>query len=70
MLPEVESLIVRVCGFLKKALLSREEPDISSSIVKSKHAFILACYTRIISLKRGSALKTCSNDFIRSIVNA
>ena len=38
-LPEVESLRVRVCGFLKKALPSREEPDISLSIMNSKARF-------------------------------
>ena len=38
-LPEIESLEIRVCGFLKKALPSREEPDISLSIVNSKARF-------------------------------
>ena len=59
------------CGFLKKALTSREEPDISLSIVNSKarlHLLILARYARNISPKHGSALNT-RNDFIRSILN-
>ena len=57
--------------FLKKALPSREEPDISLSIVNSKarlYLLIFAHYARIISLKRGIALNTCSNDFIRRYI--
>ena len=49
---------------------SREEPDISLSIVNSKHAFVLTLlyshFTRVISPKHGSALNTRRNDFIRS----
>ena len=62
----------RVLWFLKKALPSREEPDISLSMVNSK-ARLHLLYTRAhyacnISPKRGSALNT-RNDFIRSILN-
>ena len=39
MLPEVESLRVQSLWLLKKALPSREEPDISLSIVNSKACF-------------------------------
>ena len=46
-------------------MLSREEPDISLSIVKS---FILARSAHNISQRHGSALNT-RNDFIRSIFN-
>ena len=41
MLPEVESLRVQSLWLLKKALPSREEPDISSSIVNSKARFYM-----------------------------
>ena len=44
MLPEVESLRVQSLWLLKKPLPSREEPDISSSIVNSKVRF----YTRAL----------------------
>ena len=49
--PEVESLRVQFLGFLKKALPSREEPDISLSILNSKARlpfFILAHCVRNI----------------------
>ena len=49
---------------LSKALPSREEPDISLSIVNGKAYFHIECYARIISPKCGSALNTRSNDFI------
>ena len=39
MLSEIESLRVQSLWFLKKALLSREEPDISLSILNSKERF-------------------------------
>ena len=70
MLSEVESLIEFAgCGFLKKALPSREEPDISLSIVNSKARFYThALHVRIISLKRGSVLNTCRNDFIHRYI--
>ena len=64
-LPEVESLRVQSLWLLKKALPSREEPDISLSIVNSKACFF---YAHIISLKRGSTLNTCSNDFIHTYI--
>ena len=67
MLPEVESLRVQSLWLLK-ALPSQEESDIILSIVNSKARFHLACYARIISLKCGSALDTCSNDFIRTYI--
>ena len=38
-LPEVESLRVKSLWLLKKALPSREEPDISLSIMNSKARF-------------------------------
>ena len=50
--------------WLLKALPSREEPDISLSIMNSKHAFLLMLlYSWFIS---PTALNTRSNDFIRS----
>ena len=67
MLPEVESL--RVQSFVA-SLPSREEPDISLSIINSKACFYthaLACIST--SPKRGSVLNTCSSDFIHSILN-
>ena len=66
MLSEVESLRVQSLWLLKKALPSREEPDIRLSIMNSKARFQLMRYARINSLKRGSALNTRSNDFIRT----
>ena len=70
MLPEVESLRVQSLWLLKKALPSREEPNISVSIVNSKHTVALMLlysrFTRVISPKCGSVLNTRSNDFIRS----
>ena len=39
MLPEVESLRVQSLWLLKKALPSRDEPDISLSILNSKAHF-------------------------------
>ena len=39
MLPEVESLRVQSLRLLKKALPSREEPDISLSVMNSKARF-------------------------------
>ena len=68
MLPEVESLRVQFCGFLKKLYPLREEPDISSSIMNNKPCFHLAHYARIISLKYSSALNTRSNDFIHTYI--
>ena len=65
MLSEVESLRVQSLWLLKKALPSREEPDISLSIMNSKARFHLACYARII---RPRALNTRSNDFIRTYI--
>ena len=66
MSPEVESLRVRSLWFLKKALPSKEEPNISLSIVNSKARF----YTHALraSPKRGSALNTRTNDFIRKYI--
>ena len=52
---------------LKKALPSREETNISLSIMNSKtclHLFILMHYARILSPKHTSMLNTRSNDFI------
>ena len=56
---------------LKKVVSSREEPDISLSIVDSKavkDTCILTLCTHIISLKCGSMLNTRSNDFIRRYI--
>ena len=71
MLPEVESLRLefRVLWLPTKALPSSEEPDISSSIVNSKAAFILVPNVRIVSPKHGSVLTTCSNDLYVGILN-
>ena len=66
MLPEVESL--RVQSFVA-CLPSSEEPDISSSIVNSKVAFILVHNVRIVSLKHDSMLNTCSSDLYVGILN-
>ena len=49
-----KALELRILWLLKKALPSREEPDISLSIMNSKAHFHLARYARIISPKRGS----------------
>ena len=65
MLSEVESLRIQRLWLLKKALPSREELDISLSILNSKDAFKLTLYARIISPRRGSALNTRSNNFLR-----
>ena len=66
----VESLRVHSLWLLKKALPSREEPDISLSIMNSKVRFythaLRACH--IISPKRGSAPNTRSIDFIRRYI--
>ena len=64
MLPEVESLRVQSLWLLKKALPSREEADISLSILNS----ILTLYVLIISPKHGSVLNTRSNDFIHTYI--
>ena len=61
MLPEVESLRVHSLWLLEKGLPSREEPDISLSIVNNKACSL---YDRIISPKHGSVLITRSSDFI------
>ena len=66
MLPEVESLRVQSLRLLKKALPSREKPDISLSLVNSKASFYThTLCVRITSSKRSNVLNTCSNDFIR-----
>ena len=52
MLPEVESVRVQSLWLLKKPLPSREEPDISSSIVNSKARF----YTRALLARSEVAL--------------
>ena len=66
-LPQVESLRVQSLWLLKKALPSREEPDVSLSTVNSKAHFythaLRACYCP----KPDSALNTRSNDFIRIV---
>ena len=49
MLPEVESLRVQSLWLLKKALLSREEPDISLSIPKPVHVTMIL-YVRILNV--------------------
>ena len=56
-------------GFLKKLYPSREEPDISSSIMNNKPRFHLMRYACIISLKHSSLLNTRSNDFIRTCID-
>ena len=56
---------VQSLWYLTKALPSREEPDISLSIMNSFH---LTCYARIISPKHGSTLNTHSNDFIHTYI--
>ena len=68
MSPELESLRVQSLWLLKKGLSSREESDISLSIVNSKACFHLARYAHIISLKRSRELNTLSNDFIRMYI--
>ena len=66
MLSEIESLRVQSLWLLKKALTSREEPDIS---LNSKARFYTkALYARIINPKRGSALNTRRSDFIRTYI--
>ena len=68
-LPEVKSLRVQSSWLFNKALSSREEPDISLSIVNSKACFFThALCVYDISLKRGSVLNTHSNDFIRRYI--
>ena len=62
---EVESLRVQSLWLLENALPSRDEPDILS-ILNSKARFYTNALRAIISLKRGSALNTRSNDFIRT----
>ena len=64
---EVESLRVQSFVASYKALPSREEPDISLSIVNSKACFILVRYAHNISPKHCSALNTCK-DFIRRYI--
>ena len=66
-----KALELRILWLLKKALPSREEPGISLSI---RHTFTSPHFTSphltsphltcVISLQRGSALNTRSNDFI------
>ena len=63
MLPEVESLRVQSLWLLKKALPSREEPDISSSILNSKARFYTNALRAYFSPKRGSALNTHTVDY-------
>ena len=66
MSPEVESLRVQNLWLLKKALPSREDPDMSLSILKiARHANALCA---IISPKCGSTLNTRRNDFIRTYI--
>ena len=48
MLPGVESLRVQSLWLVKKALPSREEPDISLSIMNSKARLHPTCYACII----------------------
>ena len=64
-IPEVESLRVHSCGFLKK-LYPQEELDISLSIVNSKSMLLYSHFMRVLTIMRGSAPNTHSNDFIRS----
>ena len=63
-LPEVESLRVQSLWLLKEALPSREESDISLSIINSKAHLHQLCTCACISPNHGSTLNTCSNDFI------
>ena len=66
-LAEVEVLEFRALRFLEKALPSREELDISLSIVNSEaplHLLYTCHYTHNIIPKHDSALNT-RNDFIR-----
>ena len=60
-LPEVESLRVQTLWLPKNALPSREEPDISLSIVNTKHAFLYSRFTRV--LLELSALNIRSNNW-------
>ena len=58
---KLKALEFRVLWFLKKASPSREEPDISLSIVNSEarlhllYTFILAHYARVISARSAVA---------------
>ena len=52
MLSEVESLRVQSLWLLKKALPSREEPDISLSILNSKAGF---CFTHVLLVRNAVA---------------
>ena len=68
MLPEVESLKIQSLWLFLKSFTLREEPDISLSIVNSKACFYTNVLRVIITLKRGSAFNTRSNDFIRGYI--
>ena len=57
-----KALEIRVLWFLKKALTSREEPDISLSIVNRKKARLHLLYTHV-------RYAQYTHDFIRSILN-
>ena len=65
-LPEVESLRVQFLWLLKKALPSREEPDISLSFVNSQARFHLAALRAYIISP--SALNT-RQEFYTCILN-
>ena len=64
---ELESLRVQSLWLLKKGLSSREESDISLSIINSKACFHLACKAHIISLKHSRALNTLIAMILYSI---
>ena len=58
MLPEVESLRVRVCGFLKMLYPQGRSQTLVYQLWMARHAFILAFYARIINPKHSSMLST------------
>ena len=64
-LPEVEILRVQSLWLLKETLPSSEQPDIYSILNSKTRFYTLTLYACFISPKRGSALNTRSNDFIK-----
>ena len=54
--------------WLLKIILPSKEPDISFSVMNSKHTFILTHYVHTISLKHSSVFNTDSNDVIRRYI--
>ena len=65
---EVESLGVHSLWLLKKALPSREEPDISLSIMNSKVAFTLTLYEHAVLLARSAVAHPIHVALIRRYI--